>query len=55
MMVDSHEPCPLSGGLRGLLLKRNTKLAWNLDPFDVNVPRARQCMLCYQRPWIRGI
>ena len=29
MMVDSHEPCPLSGGLRGLLLKRNTKLSWN--------------------------
>ena len=29
MTMDSHEPCPLSGGLRGLLLKRNPKLSWN--------------------------
>lgn len=44
-MMDFDYPCPLSGGLRGLLLKYKAELSQNPGPFDCNVPRAIQCML----------
>lgn len=45
MLMDSDYPWPLSGGLRGLLLKYSSKHYQNLGPFNFRVPRARQFML----------